>query len=203
MSSLERATEVLREAESALRSLVAESATRGDYVSVVQITAWATALSEIRNGGRDYPTTTGTLPVPHQSAPRHPSAGKGRAAALKEYPRFFRRDNRVVRASWSKRERKEYYHSTPFSVIQALSSNMVEKGVDGRVFSTDEILPVYDDEGIAVPAYQAYVGIALFRWAGLIDKHGRRGYSIPRLSDFKDDVAAVWQKLPQQPEVRT
>jgi hypothetical protein len=199
MSSVDRAAEVLREAESLLRLLVAECATRGDYADVVQITAWATALSEIRDGGKNS-SLTRNLPVPLESEPRR-TVVKARAPVRQnEYPRFFQRDGRVVRASWSKRDKKEYYHSASFAAIQALSASMEEKGADGRVFSTEEILPVYDDDGMAVPAYQAYVGIALFRWAGLIDKHGRRGYSIPTLLDFKHDVAMVWQKLPQQPK---
>jgi hypothetical protein len=74
---------------------------------------------------------------------------------------------------------------------------MASKGVDGRVFSTDEFLPIKDStDGSDVPSYQAYVGISLLKQTGLIDQHGRQGYSIPRIAEFKDAVEAVWKNLP-------
>ncbi len=38
----------------------------------------------------------------------------------------------------------------------------------------------------------------LLKQMALIDQHGRQGYSIPRLAQFKEAVEAVWQKLPKQ-----
>ena len=105
-----------------------------------------------------------------------------------------------MRIAWSKREKKEYRHKADSSVLKILAKSMAEKGSDGRVFATDQFLPVRDQQNAEVPNYQAYLGISLFKQAGLIDQHGRQGYSIPRLADFKDAVEAVWKKLPELQE---
>lgn len=81
-------------------------------------------------------------------------------------------------------------------MIQKLAVTILKLGVDGRIFSTDELLPISDAEGVEVPTYQAYVGIALLKQAGLIDQHGRRGYSIPRLAEFQHSFQSVLEKLP-------
>ena len=74
---------------------------------------------------------------------------------------------------------------------------MTDVGKDGRVFTTDDFLPISDGDGTEVPAYQAYVGIALLKQTARIDQHGRQGYTIPRLNEFKDAVEAVWRQLPE------
>jgi hypothetical protein len=100
--------------------------------------------------------------------------------------------------SWSKSERKEYEHKAPFTVVKTLADLIVEKGADGRVFTTDELTPMRDGDGADVPSYQVYAGLSLLRQVGLIDQHGRQGYSVPRLSELKTAVEAVWQNLPEK-----
>jgi hypothetical protein len=114
-----------------------------------------------------------------------------------QYPRFFRHSDLLIRVAWSKKEKKEYEHKAPYPVVKALVDAMVQAGADGRIFSTDKILPLRDTEGGEVPSYQAYVAIALMKQMALIDQHGRQGYSVPRLAEFRDAVESVWQKLPK------
>ena len=47
MDSVSRAAEVLSHAEASLRELVSKAATSGDYVSVVQIAAWAQTVADL------------------------------------------------------------------------------------------------------------------------------------------------------------
>ncbi|MGH9904020.1 MAG: hypothetical protein ACRD8U_00385 [Pyrinomonadaceae bacterium] len=75
---------------------------------------------------------------------------------------------------------------------------MAETGSDGRVFSTDELLPIHDEDGEEVPSYQVYAALALLKQVGLVDQHGRQGYSIPRLPEFKRAVESVWRNLPEK-----
>ena len=103
-----------------------------------------------------------------------------------------------MRIAWSKRKKKEYRHKAPYAVLQALVKVMSELGKDGRIFSTEDLLPIQDTDGNEVPSYQAYVGIALLKHTSLLDQHGRQGYSIPRLAEFADTIEAVWQKLPHK-----
>jgi len=200
MDNVKEATTLLRDTEAKLRGLVSKAATLGDYASVLQIAAWARTLCELvrscPSGGNGQATQPGSSQVrsrrssfqapPTNRLTRHP------------YPQFFRQGDQLIRLAWSKRERKEYRHKAPHSALKALVKAMAEKGVDGRVFSTDEFLPIRDTGNGDVPNYQAYVGISLLKQTGLIDQHGRQGYSIPRLDEFRDAADAVWKNLPEQ-----
>lgn len=202
---LGRATTIIEHAEAGLRDLLAEAAHTGDYPTVVRIAAWARTMHDLRRAadkggesGRDVddpktrttrqPRTRGPEDRKSRSAPHHKES---------EYPRFFRRKDDLIRLAWSKREKKEYTHKASYAVLRALANAMSERGAGGRVFSTDELLPLRSVAGGSeVPNYQAYVGIALLKQTGLIDQHGRKGYSIPRLADFETAVENVWKQLP-------
>lgn len=194
MDASARAIETLRKTEQALRGLVAEAAAAGDYASVVRIAEWAKAVS-----GLCMPESTIRKTNVATVAPKRKVARRDQPKD-NDYPRFYRHEDAVVRIALSKR-RGEYQHKAPYAVLVALADAMVESGQDGRIFSTDDFLPlkVGAEE---VPQYQAYLGIALFKHSRLIDQHGRQGYSIPRLAEFKNAVTAIWKKLPRNTEKR-
>jgi hypothetical protein len=195
MDAAARAIETLRKAEQTLRGLVAEAAASGDYASVVKIAEWAKIVGGLclpQPTARPSKVTTNIVPK-RKVARRAEPDDNG-------YPRFYRHDDVVVRIALSKRK-GEYQHKAPYAVLVALAAAMAESGQDGRIFSTDDFLPLRA-EGGEVPAYQAYLGIALFKQSGLIDQHGRQGYSIPRLAEFKDAVTEIWKKLPRNTEKR-
>jgi hypothetical protein len=198
MNTLDRGSNLLQETEAKLRGLVSEAAASGDYASVVQITSWARTLSELVSR-KPATKVNGAVPAPRsaQNGAKGPKQLSLSKRGQRSYPLFFRQDDQIVRIAWSKREKKEYRHKAGYGILKVLAKSMVDKGSDGRVFATEQFLPVRDAQGVEVPNYQAYVGIALFKQAGLIDQHGRQGYSIPRLADFKDAVEAVWKKLPE------
>lgn len=201
MPPLDRAFHLLQETEAKLRGLVCEAATSGDYASVVQIASWARLLSELLN--RKSPERVSSA-VPVSKSSRIGAKGPKQVSLSKRgqrsYPLFFRQGDHVIRIAWSKRERKEYRHKAAYAILKVLAKSMAERGADGRVFATEQFLPVRDAQDSEVPNYQAYVGISLFKQAGLIDQHGRQGYSIPRLAEFKDAVEAVWKKIPELQE---
>lgn len=203
MEPLKQATELLRETEARLRALVSTAATSGDYTSVVQIAAWARTLGELMEIA---PTDQKPIAVLRSSPP---AIGQATVESVikqvssrswrKAYPKFFRQQDELIRIAWSKREKREYRHKAPRSVLKALVEAMAQKGANGRVFSSDQLLPIQvgTDHG-EIPNYQAYVGISLLKQTGLIDQHGRSGYSIARrLTDFKGAVEAVWNNLPE------
>jgi len=204
MRLLDRATDLLRRTEAELRKIVSDAATAGDYESVVQVAAWARSLNEIL--GRDPPrkgkTDDDHAPAATRSTRREPRASRNNrtrsSANHGGYPKFFRQGDRLVRVAWSKREKKEYEHKAPISVLRALTVAMADSGADGRVFSTEELLPIRDNDGTEVPAYQAYAGLALLKQVGLIEQHGRQGYSIPRLPGLSSAVDALLRNLPER-----
>jgi hypothetical protein len=202
MDIITRAMKTLQDTETVLQSLLSEAATSGDYGSAVQIAYCARTVHELidpapskrKNATRSQPWLPKKLVKTREAASRSRSLARGKRDG---YPRFFRQGNDLIRIALSKREKKEYRHKVSYAVLNALAAAMASKGAEGRVFSTDEFLPIQDSaDGSDVPSYQAYVGISLFKQTGLIDQHGRQGYSIPRIAIFRDAVEAVWKNLP-------
>lgn len=193
------ATEKLQETETALRDILARAAAAGDYASVVQIASWAQTLRELlsknlsANDKRaDVVSMNGGVSAFAQfKARRSPSKKQ-----TTDYPRFFRRGEELIRVAWSRRARSEYQHKTSEAVFKTVAETLAKIGKGRRVFSTDEFLPLRDAQGSEVPAYQAYVCIALLKMTGLIEQHGRQGYSISTPEEFADAVDAIWRKLP-------
>jgi len=207
MDSLNRAAGILRRAEAELRALVSERASAGDYESVVTIASWARSLTNLIGAPAGADMRASSLVNPPLQRARQRGKGKPDAQARRSshpgrreaYPKFFRRGDQIVRVAWSKRDKKEYQHKAPDSALKALARAMAQIGVDGRVFSAEELLPIQHADGTDIPSYQAYAGIALFKQTGLIDQHGRQGYSIPNPAGLQAAVEAVLKKLPELP----
>lgn len=195
-----RAAAILRDAETNLRQLAAEAASAGDYAAIIKVAAWAKAVSDLvkssaAEANAKLPAVQrDAVAAKPQSAPR-----RSTAKAPDRYPRFYRQGDQLIRVAWSKREKKEYQHKAPHSALTALAAALAEAGKEGRVFSTDQVLPIRGTaDGNEIPNYQSYVCIAWLKQTGLIDQHGRQGYSVPRLAEFKDAVESIWRTLPRQ-----
>jgi hypothetical protein len=202
MHTLKQAVGLLQETEAKLRGLLSTAATSGDYATVVRVAAWARTLSEMVNGMSVEPRSPAAVreTTPQRKGGAGITASNAKQASKypqKAYPVFFRQGDQVIRLAWSKREKKEYRHKAPHSALRALAKAMAESGAEGRVFSTDQFLPIHDAAGGVIPNYQAYVGISLLKQTGLIDQHGRQGYSIARMAEFKDAIESIWKKLPE------
>lgn len=196
MTIEEKAVVLLRETEASLRQLAAQAAEAGDYAVIIKVAAWAKAVSDLVKSPTPDTRPKPRNPTGRVKTRRHTST---RSVKRKEYPRFFRHGEQLIRVAWSKREKKEYQHKAPYGVLKALTAAVVEAGKEGRVFSTDQVLPIHDqNDGSEIPNYQAYVCIAWLKQTRLIDQHGRQGYSIPRLEEFQNAVGSIWQTLPKQ-----
>jgi hypothetical protein len=203
MDTLKQAAGLLQDTEAKLRGLLSTAATSGDYAAVVRVAAWARTLSELVNGTLVETQRTAALreTSPHKTGRAKksiPGAKPDSRQAQKIYPIFIKQGDQLVRLAWSKREKKEYRHKAPHSVLKTLAKVMAEKGAEGRVISTDDFLPIRDAAGVEVPNYQAYVGISLLKETALIDQHGRQGYSIPRIAELGEAIEAIWRKLPEK-----
>jgi hypothetical protein len=201
MDHIVLAAETLHKAETDLRDIVAKAAAAGDYNGIVQIASWAKALRDLlatkqttRDIAPDFAFTNGGVTVVARVKNGKSPAKKKKAAD--DYPRFFRKGDELVRVAWSRRARSEYQHKTTEAVLKSVTDTLSRLGRKGRIFSTDEVLPLRDPQGSEVPAYQAYVCIALLKMTGLIEQHGRQGYSISTPDEFTDAVDAIWRKLP-------
>lgn len=183
-----KAVKILTKCEADLRTLVAAAADSGDYDAVLRITSWAKQLSAM--------SASATNSTPEKQAG---AEGSKKPAVRAAYPRFARRADQIVKIGWSKREKSEYQHKAPREAALVLARAAAEAGKDGRVFQISTILPLSDPtDGSEIPDYQVYLVIAWWRAAGLLDQHGRQGYSIPKAGQLSQAVESAWTKLQEE-----
>jgi hypothetical protein len=216
MDTAKRALEIVRDAEQRLRELVVEAAAKGDYASVIWLTDLAKTLGRLSNSqGCGSPSPLAKSPEELAGTESEPARLRGRTTpALRRdsspgprkrkpkgaYPRFYRRDDSLIKIAWSKRERNEYQHKGPWRVVELLAAAIAEKGANGRLFTAEDILPLGDrSDGSEVPSYQAYLALAWMRSEGLVVQHGRRGYTVPRAGKLPAAVNARFAALPSPP----
>jgi hypothetical protein len=187
--TMAKAVKALAKCEAELRTLVASAADSGDYDAVLRITSWAKQIAALAGGASSR--------APMGAAEKTPVAvGTKKAAARAAYPRFVRRGDQLVKIGWSKREKSEYEHKTPRQAALVLAKAAAEAGKDGRIFQINALLPLSDPkDGSDIPDYQVYLVIAWWRGAGLLDQHGRQGYSIPNANQLLQAVESAWTKL--------
>ena len=187
---LDKAKQVLATCETELRDLLAKAAAAGDYDAVVQITTWAKEVAAIAGHG---PRQS----LPKSAAPAVTTTKTKSRGRAKDYPKFLRRSDSLVKIGWSKRSREEYEHKAPWSAAKPIAKAVMRLGLSGRVFQVPELLPLTDsDQGVEVPDYQVYLMFAWLRTNQLIDQHGRQGYSVPKPATLESDMEAAWKALP-------
>ena len=212
-TTIERGAKVLHDGEEALRRLLAEAATSGDYESVLWLAYWAKYLAEVskRPSDRSLPPTIDQQSKQKTSEggeanglsgpPAHhkPKAAKRSRGKRSGYPKFFRRAEELVKVGWSKHDKREYQHKAPHRVVVHTAKAVEGLGSRLNIFTTDQILPLSEQgEGTEIPDYQAYLALAWLRHLGLLEKHGRQGYSVAKVPDFVGVVEKAWATLNQE-----
>ena len=114
--------------------------------------------------------------APRKRKKKRPAARKKRARSKGSYPRFERSGEKLVSVGWSKRRGIEYAHRAPRSVIGVLSRFLIEKVDLDKPFTTDQILPLRNEEGGTVGVGHVYTTLRWFRSFGAISGDGRSGY---------------------------
>jgi len=222
MDRLEQARELLREAETRLRAVLAETASTGDYETILQLTRWAQSIAAMASEGSNSPScfqgascpNGGTIPVGFQGRaiarcdearipPSVKSATQRRHKASRKrlksspYPKFARWKDHLVKIGWSRRAKKEYQHKAPRRVVDCLISRLVEIAENSCMFTTEDLLPLRDpSDNTEIPTYQVYVCLAWLRHEGLIEQNGRQGYRIVQPIHFQEAVNRQWEAIP-------
>ena len=219
METTKKTLEILREAEKALADCASAMAGERDYNRATAALALADEMKQLVQRAEQLllqpDCTAGVPPAPLRSAGVSPASvgssvescspsplvGEGRVRGRKsrDYPKFFREGDSLVKVGWSKREKGEYEHKSPKAVLSILAAALAKAGERKRRFTMDDILPLKNPaDGSELPDYQVYVCLAWLRHAGLVTQHGRKGYSIPKGGDLVPGVEKQWQKVPQR-----
>ena len=200
MDTIKPAIEVLRRSEADLREMLSKAASAGDYEIVLRLTSLAKAIAELIVIAK---APSGVTKKAHSAVTRSLRKGtrsksRRRITAPPGYPRFLRRGDDLVKIGWSKRAKKEYQHKVPRRVLTLVVVAISKMGSNRQLFTTDDFMPVADpDESTQVPGYQTYLCLAWLRHEGLVEQHGRQGYSLPNVADLDHAVEAAWNRLPE------
>lgn len=180
---IEEARQALAACESTLKGLLAQAAQAGDYSTVMTLTSWAQAVSALAK-----PTDLATA-----RSVATPSLKKPNVAAA--YPRFCRRGNELVKFGWSKTGRREYQHRADRAILSSLVSRLTELGSAKRVKPATTFGPAGADQPLD---YQHYVVLGWLKGLGLIQQHGRQGYTVPDPKGLNAAVNAAWDQVEEE-----
>ncbi len=194
------AVEVLREAEQRFQGLMAEASSGGKYHEVMRLARAARDLRQLMGQvlSGDSDGQWGTLPQKPKAAPRarRKKALLRKRGRAREYPKFFRSGDQLLKTGWSKRKKKEYKHSAPRRLALPLARTIVEAGGSNGMVATDVFFPLHDpDDDSEVPSYQAYVVLAWLVETGVVMKHGRQGYTVPSGDSLSHQLEKRWDAL--------
>jgi hypothetical protein len=134
----------------------------------------------------------------HRVASARPLAGrkwKGSTNVPKGYPRFVRKGDALIKIGWSKRSKEEYQHKAPRKVVAMLIDRIASAGANGGLVTAQDFVPLVDPaDKSPVPDYQTYLCLAWLRENGLLNQHGRQGYTVADPQSFERNVAEAWEQ---------
>lgn len=182
---MQQAVECLDRFEAELRALVSQAARDGNYNDVLTLTHWAQALTALK---AEQSVQTASGAIPRTAVPTSP------VKARKKYPVFTRTSDALIKIGWAAKSRSEYEHRAPLDLVRKLANAAQQVGARGRLFQLDALARAAHGDA-ATPGYQLYVVVAWWRDIGLLDQHGRKGYSTGRAATFAADVEQAFTRL--------
>lgn len=192
----DKATTVLEKCERDLRTIAASALQEGAYEIARTIADLAAAIAEHRAGAGLDGGKNVAAPSPHPGNAQtegKASTAQTRRTGANRYPRFVRRDNRIVKIGWSRTNKREYEHSAPWDAVVAFAAHIRTHTRPGRIFTVDDILPVPGyDTGDEMPDYQLYLSLAWLRAMGFVSKKGRRGYIAEHAALTDEALSRHW-----------
>ncbi len=212
MDTIQKARQVIADAEAALRDLISKALVEQRYSEVKEIAGLADKVARILQSG-DIQLSTSPPPSPSDTALRSmvqhvmdaptPSYSDKPAKRVrrripqvkKGYPRFVRDDDKLVKVGWSKKNKAEYEHRVPRETILTFVRHLDENVEESTKFDIDSLFPVSDGSGGEVPGYQIYVIIAWLREVDVIEKLGRDGYVIRDKSVLRGKLDEQWNAI--------
>jgi hypothetical protein len=218
MTYTERAIELLRTTDDALRVLMAEALEAHDYREIAGLAAIAEALAAT------WRQTTSRLDAASSAQPVVANDSRVGSAILRAgprshssrrtfkkispvpaktknlanggaFPRFEREADRLVKIGWSKQDGRAYEHRAPKEIVVRFAESLGAKS-DGNAVTMDDLLPLRDASGKELPSYQAYLALAWLRSEGVVQRVGKDGYAIKPETLSAKSLEALWNTLP-------
>lgn len=203
MDTIREALTVLSSAESSLRKLIEKGLRGQSYLEVAEVARMADGVARLLGNistssanGMSKPFAVDTSPRKGASFRVAPVQKRPKTTS-KEFPRFERDDDKLVKIGWSKKNKACYEHRASHSVVVAFAQHLVNHVQEGKVFAVEDLTPVPDIVNSGeIPAYQVYLALAWLRKAGAIDKKGRDGYVLRRGALTTENMEKLWAAVP-------
>lgn len=218
---LRKAADILKRCEQELQEILREAAATGDYEPLLRVAEWTRKVAVLASDAECTALTAGVSDntraaaigsTDSKSRKRNISTVRTTTSLAKSstrnlqkktirdkaaYPKFVKRRDHLIKVAWSRKEKKEYQHKVPHSTVLLFVDAIAEAGKDGRVVQMSDLLPIREPDGSEIPSYQSYLVLAWLRSAGLVDQHGRQGYSIRCSDTLQSAVKPGWNTLPE------
>ncbi|MEI7601600.1 MAG: hypothetical protein WCJ41_20075 [Aestuariivirga sp.] len=199
IDALPEGRNIIHAAESSLRECMKSAVAEGRYEHVTVLARWAEQLAGIiatgRNGGaNDAPR----LAMARRGASLRVGKSANRKQKKSKYPVFARSGESLVKIAWSKASKSEYHHQAAKQVAPALVEKMRALSNGDELITMESVLPLQLNGQGEVPAYQSYLCLAWLRSIGVVEQHGRRGYSALDAEAAHELIENAWCKLPVQ-----
>lgn len=188
---------ILAEAERQLKGLAVEALARRDYEAAGLIAAVA---NRVATADEAMDGSNGVPPMPPAAATSK-SASEGGSkplvAVAKEFPRFHRDRDNLVKTGFSKSDRKIYQHRCPREVLDRLAAEIGQLASDGRGFTTEQLVSAEGGQLAGIPAYQIYLSLGFLLKRGIVRRNGRSEYVVSdgRVSELAAAVHREWNAL--------
>lgn len=198
MTRIQEAKAVLGEALQRLNVLIEEASASHHYGDVVILAGYGDALAKLLGDKDAFPATARPPQASARESLRTSSASKPavQVARAESYPRFARDGDQIVKIGWSKKNSDEYQHRAPRGVIDLFIRQAQERLREGEPFPMETLLPLKEDSGETIPAYQAYLILAWLRSNHVIEKRGNEGYVAQLDLMAPKKVQELWHQLP-------
>jgi hypothetical protein len=201
---LQPAVAALIEAESRLRETAAKVAGAGDYDNLVVITRWAKVLQSLAAeaaGGATDQAVIGSSPsgqVASRTAPHSRASRSDSRKTIPGVPVYSRDSDMLVKTARSRKSRNDYEHRAPADVVFTVAECLSAWRPNKKLLTGDQLLDSYAKRKGSVISYQVYASLGWFAQMGLVKRHGRSGYSVPRPTTIVEEVQKAWTALPGQ-----
>lgn len=203
-----RVVDIIEGAEKALAALAAEAAAEREYGQAGALLRLAQRVADAARSrdldvlsapgtpdGNGHETESPSARAQSETPGRRLTGRVGAVAGNEQYPRFVRERDALVKIGWSKSERAPYEHRSSRAVLDRVVAGILAAGGRGQRVTTDDLLPLFDTDGTELPAYQCYLCLAWLVTAGLVERHGRQGYTIQNPSNLTRALEAAWDAL--------
>jgi len=192
--------EIVSNAESEVRKLIEEALAQNRYADVASAARVADHLARIVVELSSTCNSDPYAPDPNLGTTLSGTDLSGqttqRRRSARDYPRYAKDGERLIKFAWSKKDRAEYEHRTPRQTVQLFLEAVRKKKGTGKIFKADEIFPIKDPATKQeIPSYQAYLALGWLCHEGLVTKKGRDGYVLKALAST-DRIASLWDALP-------